>query len=255
MKVLSVSVLLGVLAVSLVLGFSFNWVKTPVTKEVNAYEVPTKDQTTSTVKTNKKQIKNLNLTSSNTVVLVDEINAGALVVASEISKKSNDPMNTAVYLLIDSPGGSVLDGAMVINAIEASSIPVYTVCMGICASMAAIIHQYGTERYMLDRSILMFHDAAGQFQGYFPHIKSRFDTIERYIKRFDVYISNRTGLKDGVLELSQHKELWIDSEDALSRKFTDKIVFVNFKESNDMFNLTKSVLPANKKESKIKLRW
>ena len=85
-----------------------------------------------------------------------------------------------IYLLIDSPGGSVITGASVVSAIEAAQVPVYTVCLQLCASMAAIIHQYGSQRLMVDRSFLMFHNARGGFEGSFPQILSQFNTINRF---------------------------------------------------------------------------
>lgn len=195
----------------------------------------------------KKSVTNLYLSEDNTVLLMGEIGQMAGLTAAELADKTNRFGQKAVFLVIDSPGGSVMDGAMIINAMEASKIPVYTICIGVCASMAAVIHQYGTERLMVDRSVLMFHDAAGQFKGYFSHIKSRLATMDRYIGRFDSYITKRVGLSEGVLQQLQYKELWIDSEDAVKQRFADKIVFINFRGSNKVGDLKKQ--PDSKKDT------
>ena len=63
--------------------------------------------------------------------------------------------NMKVY--INSPGGSVSDGMMIYNAIIKSKTKVDTYCVGMAASIAAIIFQAGRFRYMADYSILMFH--------------------------------------------------------------------------------------------------
>ena len=88
---------------------------------------------------------------------------------------SPEPM----YVFIDSPGGSVLSGAQIISAIQAAKGPVNTLCVGICASMAAMIHQFGTNRLVLDRSFLMFHPASGGAEGEVDKMYSRLTTIRQ----------------------------------------------------------------------------
>jgi ATP-dependent protease ClpP protease subunit len=77
----------------------------------------------------------------------------------------------------------------------------------------------------------MFNDAAGGLQGYFPHMKSRLEMLSSYINKMNVDISRRSGmaLKDFVE--AEHEELWMDAEDAVKRKFADKIVSVQFESS------------------------
>lgn len=196
-----------------------------------------------------KEIVNVQVPAEQVVALVGEIGNEALSVANEITEKANN--GSPVYLLISSPGGSVLDGALIINAIEAAPVPVYTVCMDLCASMAAIIHQYGSNRFMVDRSILMFHDAAGQFQGYFPHINSRFTAVDRYINRFNSYISTRTGMPFEDLAQAEHTEMWLDAEDSLARKFTDKLVYIQVMKKNKSQNLSDMLRPKVTKPLKL----
>lgn len=176
-----------------------------------------------------KTVTALHVDASNSVILVGEIGADSARVAQEIIKKSVE--NKAVYLLINSPGGSVLDGAQIISAIQSAKVPVNTVCLQICASMAAIIHQYGTQRMMIDRSVLMFHDAAGGLQGYFPHMKSRLKMLDSYITKMNQDIAARVKMDLKELESAEHDELWMDAEDAVARRFNDKIVSVTFDES------------------------
>lgn len=175
-----------------------------------------------------KEILSLLIPREQTVVLVGEVGENAFSIAQEISAKAL--RGRPVFLLISSPGGSVTDGAFIVDAIEASPVPVITVCIDLCASMAAIIHQYGTERLMLDRSVIMFHDAAGGFQGYFPHIRSRFSTIERYIARFNAFIAHRARMSVDELVKAEHTELWVDAEDALGR-FADGLAYVQVMET------------------------
>jgi ATP-dependent Clp protease, protease subunit len=137
-----------------------------------------------------------------------------------------------IYLLIDSPGGSVISGGAIVSAIEASEAPVYTVCLQVCASMAAMIHQYGTKRYMVDRSLLMFHNASGGFEGSLPQVASLFHTINRYVNKMFLNAarrSNRT-LKEFLDEIQS--DYWIDAEDSLAERYSDETVSVVYSEQD-----------------------
>ena len=132
--------------------------------------------------------------------------------AADIAKRiqSVAEKQDEVYLLINSPGGSVLDGALILSAMESSSKPVYTVCMEICASMAAIIHQYGKQRLMVNRSILMFHDASAGLGGDLPTMRTRLNFLERYTQKMDAYIAKRSGRTLEQFNKEFSKEKWID---------------------------------------------
>lgn len=183
-----------------------------------------------------KTISTVKPKANRTLTLYGEVGANALDLAEDI-KNLGQQNKEPIYLLINSPGGSVFDGALVISAIEASPAPVYTVCLQICASMAAIIHQYGHKRMMVDRSILMFHDAAGGLQGYVHHMVSRLNQIHSYIHKMDKYISQRAGIDFERYLQEANRELWVDSEDATNLKLNDSIVNV--------------VLPKNEQELKL----
>ena len=175
----------------------------------------------------KKKVENLVLEEDNTVLLTGEIGANAFGVAQEITQKALK--NKVVYLVISSPGGSVLDGAAIVSAVQASKTPVVTICQSLCASMAAIIFEAGSKRLMVDRSILMFHDAAGGVQGTFPQIKDRFEFFSSYVNKMDNEIAHRAGLTLPEFMSKLNPECWRDAEDSLKEHFSDgyaNLVFV-----------------------------
>jgi len=173
-----------------------------------------------------KRVTKLTLNAARTITLmgpVDPSSAGLVVKALRTMQGSKEP----VYLLLNSPGGSVLDGAMVISAMEASNAPVYTVCTQMCASMAFVIHQYGVKRLAVDRSILMAHPASGSAgPGQINNMLSLLKTIVRYIDKTDAHIAKRAGLDLAAFHALIAHELWLDAEDATARKFNDEIVFI-----------------------------
>src|SRR5688500_11442029 len=75
------------------------------------------------------KVRNLNLKHSNVVLLVDQVNVSTVDTAIAEISRFNSQSNKPIYLLINSPGGSVFDGARLITAMEASKNKVYTVCL------------------------------------------------------------------------------------------------------------------------------
>lgn len=172
-----------------------------------------------------KQVERLNIPASQTLYLLGPIMGPQDKLINELKTKAKE--NTDLYLFIESPGGSVLDGAAVISAMEASSARVHTVCLSLCASMAFHIHQAGSTRLALDRSILMAHPASGGVQGTLEQMNSRLSTITRYVNKMDANAAGRAGIPFDTFKSMIVSELWLDAEDALAKHFLDSIVDVN----------------------------
>ncbi len=171
-----------------------------------------------------KHIRQLDLNDKQVITIYGEIGQDAYYVSKKIIELGSS--GKPIFILINSPGGSVLDGALIVSAIEASQVPVYTICEGLCASMAFIIHQYGHKRLMVDRAIIMAHPASGGVSGTLQQMQSRLGTIRRYVDKFDAQIAQRAGLSPEKFESMTVSEMWIDAEDATNSKFNDEIVNV-----------------------------
>ena len=63
-----------------------------------------------------------------------------------------------ITLYVNSPGGGVDSGMALYDVMRAVSCPIRTVCVGLAASMAALIFVSGDQRDMLPHSRLMIHD-------------------------------------------------------------------------------------------------
>lgn len=140
-----------------------------------------------------------------------------------------------IFVLINSPGGSVLSGATIISALQAAKGPVNTVCVELCASMAAMIHQYGTNRLVINRSILMFHPASGGGNG--GEVDKQFAELnffKRFIGKMEENAANRAKLTYKEYKFLSGTELWLDSEDALNSNFADKVVYVSGSDVNKL---------------------
>lgn len=182
---------------------------------------------TTDFKNTTKNILKFNVPANRVVYVNTEVDAlsmdSAIAQLKALEAESNDP----IWLLLDSPGGSVLDGAALISQMEASKAPVNTVCTRLCASMAAMIHSYGKQRYALDRAILMYHPASGGVAGQMPNMLSLIKTINRYTSKMNANIVGRSSISKDEFEKLVAYELWIDAEDALAKGLVDGIVNLN----------------------------
>lgn len=166
--------------------------------------------------------------------------ANSIDISKEISflGRTSEP----ITIVINSPGGSVLDGASIISAMESAKGPVNTLCVKLCASMAAIIHSYGTHRLMLDRAVLMFHPASAGTEGEVDKMESEVRFLKRYVDKFNLHIATRAGLKPEQFKAMYEVEHWIDAEDAMAEHFTDSIVFVRGENADKLYPNLISIL-------------
>lgn len=171
----------------------------------------------------KKEISRLTVDLSRVVDLVGEVNGRSIARAIEqVRELEKTPGN--IYLAIDSPGGSVFAGAKLVTVIESAKQPVITVCVGMCASMGAVIFSYGKQRLMVDRSVLMFHGASGGAQGDISKVLSLLKFVNKFTEKADAYIAARANMDYKTFMVRVEKEIWIDGEDAVKEGFADRLV-------------------------------
>ena len=77
-----------------------------------------------------------------------------LIELDSLNKKS-------IKVWINSEGGIVMDGYNIYNAILKTKTKVDTVCVGIAASISAVIFQAGRNRIMNEYALLMYHNPYG----------------------------------------------------------------------------------------------
>ncbi|MBQ9145399.1 MAG: ATP-dependent Clp protease proteolytic subunit [Clostridia bacterium] len=102
------------------------------------------------------------------IFVADEINSAMAnsVVAQLLYLESQDP-NKDIYMYINSPGGSVIDGMAIFDTMRYISCDVVTICVGLAASMGAFLLAAGTKgkRFALPHSEIMIHQVLGGFHG------------------------------------------------------------------------------------------
>ena len=152
-----------------------------------------------------------------TILYNDDINKSVIerivLPLTTLSQRSIKP----IKLLINSPGGSVEDGQMVVDAIITSKAPVITIALGKAMSAAFDIFLAGDRRVMYPNTILMMHSGSSRFETQtLPQINVEADLHRRYFERWSRWYASRTKVdqKEWLKMLSTGLNYYYFSEDA-----------------------------------------
>jgi ATP-dependent Clp protease, protease subunit len=117
-----------------------------------------------------------------------------LVIAQLLFLESEDPEKD-ISLYINSPGGQVTSGLAIYDTMQYLRAPVSTICIGMAASMAAVLLAAGAKgkRYGLPNSRIMVHQGSGGFRGNAPDAVIQMREWEFLVKRNHEILAKHTG--------------------------------------------------------------
>ena len=117
-----------------------------------------------------------------------------LVIAQLLFLESEDPEKD-ISLYINSPGGVVTSGLAIYDTMQYLRAPVSTICIGMAASMAAVLLAAGAKgkRYALPNSRIMIHQGSGGFRGAAPDAMIQMKEWEFLVQRNHEILANHTG--------------------------------------------------------------
>ena len=131
-----------------------------------------------------------------------------------------------ITLFINSPGGEVQSGLALYDVMSAISCPVRTVCLGLAASMAALLFIAGDTRDMLPHSRVMIHDpliGAGA-GGSALSVKARADDLMRIRDITAGVIARHSGMPiERVFELTA-SDTYFEAEEAVEAGLADRVI-------------------------------
>lgn len=143
------------------------------------------------------------------------------------SENSEDP----IYLYINSGGGSIVHGLAIYDVIHHIKAPVYTVCCGMAASMAAFLLSCGEKghRYALPHSRILIHQPL-IFGNYYNSMKTQ-SSIEKTAQglnkrrnKLETIMADNTGKTFDELHADCERDNWMDAEEALAYGLIDCIL-------------------------------
>ena len=146
------------------------------------------------------------------------------IVAQLIYLESDNPTKP-ISMYINSPGGSVSAGLAIYDTMKYIRCDVSTVCIGMAASMAAVILSSGTpgKRYCLQNSEVMIHQPLGGMQGQASDIKIHAEHILKLKNKLNKILAQNTGKPLSVIEQDTDRDNYFDAEEALEYGLIDRI--------------------------------
>ena len=160
------------------------------------------------------------------IFLNGEINdqTANLIIAQLIYLEGKDP-DKDIMMYINSPGGSVVAGMAIYDTMNYIKCDVCTVCVGLAASMAAILLSSGTKgkRYVLPNSEVMIHQPLGGFQGQASDIKIHAEHMMRTKRLINKILSQNTGVPIETIEKDPDRDNYMTAEEAKKYGLIDKI--------------------------------
>lgn len=148
-----------------------------------------------------------------------------LVIAQLLFLQSEDPKKE-ISLYINSPGGVVTAGLAIIDTMRHVQPPVSTVCVGMAASMAAVMLAAGEKgkRYILPNAEVMIHQPHGGAEGQAADIEITAKQILKLRERLNKILSASTGQALKKIENDVDRDFFMTAEEALKYGIVDKVL-------------------------------
>jgi ATP-dependent Clp protease protease subunit len=145
--------------------------------------------------------------------------AQMLYLASKDSKKD-------IKLYINSPGGSVTAGLAIYDTMQFLKCPVSTICIGLTASMAAVILSAGTKgkRFSLPNAEILLHQVAGGAQGQATDIEITAKQIVHMKGKLNEILSSHTGQPLKKVVNDTDRDFYLTAQEAKTYGLIDEVI-------------------------------
>ena len=164
------------------------------------------------------------------IFLSEDVNqtTASLVIAQMLFLESEDP-EKEISFYINSPGGSVTDGLGIVDTMNYIRCPVTTICIGMAASMGAVLLASGTKgkRFATPNAEILIHQPliGGQgLSGQTTEIKIQADQMVKTRQRLNKILSEDSGQSLEQVEIDTERDHYMTAEEALKYGLIDGIM-------------------------------
>jgi ATP-dependent Clp protease protease subunit len=155
---------------------------------------------------------------------IDDVVANT-VIAQLLFLESQDKTKD-IKLYINSPGGSVTAGMAIYDVMQYVKPDVSTVCVGMAASMGAVLLAAGAEgkRFALPNAEVMIHQVLGGFQGQATDVKIHAERILKIKENLNKILADHTGQAIKKIETDVERDYFMSADEAVKYGLIDKVV-------------------------------
>ena len=166
------------------------------------------------------------------IYLGEDVNptTSSLIIAQLLFLESEDP-DKEIFFYINSPGGSITDGMAIVYTMNYIKCPVSTVCVGLAASMGAVLLSAGEKgkRFAMPNSEILIHQPliggqGGGISGQATEIKIHADHMIKTREKLNKILSERTGQSIETIERDTERDHYMTAEEALEYGLIDGIM-------------------------------
>lgn len=150
------------------------------------------------------------------------------IIAQMLYLQMQDP-NKDINIYINSPGGSVTAGLAIYDTMQFVTCDVNTYCMGMAASMGAVLLTAGTKgkRYALPNAHIMIHQVSGGAQGTASDVERTVEFMYSLKKRLNEILAFHTGKSVEEIERDADRDNYMPAEEAATYGLIDKVLEKN----------------------------
>ncbi len=157
-----------------------------------------------------------------------------LVIAQLLHLESQDP-DKDISLYIDSPGGEVYAGLGILDTMNFIKPEVSTICVGMAASMAAVLLACGAKgkRLALPNSMVLIHQPSSGVQGQQTDIQIVADETRWIREHLNQILADATGQPIEKVNVDTERDNYLRSHEALEYGLVDRVLSSRSEQSNE----------------------
>src|ERR1044071_4027992 len=131
-----------------------------------------------------------------------------------------------ISIYINSGGGVVTAGLAIYDTMQFLTCDVTTYCLGMAASMAAVLLCAGTKgkRFALPNSDIMIHQVAGGAQGAASDVERQVDYMFKLKKRLIKIMAQHTGKSEEQVRTDSDRDYYMSAQEAKEYGLVDEVI-------------------------------
>ena len=131
-----------------------------------------------------------------------------------------------ISIYINSGGGVVTAGLAIYDTMQFLTCDVTTYCLGMAASMAAVLLCAGTKgkRFALPNADIMIHQVSGGAQGQASDVERQVDYMFKLKKRIIKIISQHTSKPEDQVRLDSDRDYYMSAPEAKGYGLVDEVI-------------------------------
>lgn len=129
-----------------------------------------------------------------------------------------------IKIFINSDGGSVDTVFHVIDMIQLSKTPVYTIGMGRCYSAGGLLLMAGNKRYIFSHTSCLIHDGSSGAIGSIGKMLDNLEFTKRLEEKMKQYILTNTNITEEMYDLNYRRDWFLFSDEMIELGIADEIV-------------------------------